>query len=132
MNIRRNEQQTKYAALWNDTAVDFILAPANQAAAPAHDEARYNGYTEVWNGLDYTALTFPVTTVQDSDTYDNFPRQSEEPLNERDAYFIHAYKPGPSKYRNCPVALQIIGRRHQEEKTLKMAEVVQSILALST
>lgn len=127
--MRRNEQQTKYAAQWNQSGVDFILAPANQAAAPAHDEARYNGYTEVWNGLDYTALTFPMSTVQGSDTYENFPRQSEEPLNVRDAYFINAYKPGPKKYRNCPVALQVVGRRHEEEKMLKVTEVVQGILA---
>lgn len=129
--MRRNDQQTKYAAQWNEAGIDFILAPANIAAAPAHGESRYNGYTEVWNGLDYTAVTFPATTVQDSDTYENFPRISETPLSERDAYYIDAYKPGPTKYRNAPVALQVIGRRHEEEKMLKVTEVVQSILGVN-
>lgn len=115
--------------MWNSTGVDFILAPAYPAAAPAHDETRWDGYTGVWNTLDYTAITFPVTTVKDSDTYDNFPRKNETPLTVQDAFYINTYKPGPPKYANAPVALQIIGRRHTEEKVLRAVEVVKAALS---
>ena len=130
--MRRNEQQTKYAKMWNETGIDFIIAPSNPAAATAHGETVWDGYTGVWNALDHTAVAFPVTTVQASDTYGNFPRRNKAPLTEKDAYYINAYKAGPSKYANAPVALQVIGRRHTEEKMLKVVEVVHSILSSNT
>ncbi|KAL3426827.1 hypothetical protein PVAG01_00336 [Phlyctema vagabunda] len=129
LNSQRNAQQTKYAEMWNTTGIDFILAPANPAAAPAHDEGRWGGYTGVWNALDHSAVTFPVSTVQDSDTYENFPPRSETSLGDMDAYYIDMYKEGPRKFSNAPIALQVIGRRHTEERMLKVVEVVQQIIA---
>lgn len=114
--------------MWNETGIDFIIAPSNPAAATAHDETGWDGYTGVWNGLDHTALVFPVTAVQDSDTYENFPRLRKEPLGERDQHYIDAYEKGPSKYANAPVALQVITRRHTEEKALKALEIVEEII----
>jgi len=114
--------------MWNETGVDFILSAANPAAATAHDETGWDGYTGVWNNLDHTAMTFPVTHVKETDTYENIPRISETPLGARDALYIKAYKRGPSKYVHAPVALQVITRRHTEEKVLKVVEVVQEIL----
>jgi amidase len=128
MNMRRNDQQTKYAEMWNKTGIDFILAPANPASATSHDETRWDGYTGVWNALDHTAITFPVTNVRASDTYENFPRLSEKPLGLKDEYYIAAYKEGTKKYVNAPVALQVIGRRHTEEKMLKVVEIVENLL----
>jgi len=121
--------QTKYAEMWNNTGIDFILSPANPAAATAHDETGWDGYTGVWNLLDYSAVTFPVTTVEVSDTYENIPRRSEAPFGVRDAKYIAAYAQGPSKYAHAPVALQVITRRHTEEKVLKVVEIVQGILS---
>lgn len=114
--------------MWNETGVDFIIAPSNPAAATAHDETRWDGYTGVWNGLDHTAVVFPVTSVQPSDTYENFPRLRKEPFGERDQWYIDAYYEGPSKYANAPVALQLITRRHTEEKALKALEILEGII----
>ena len=114
--------------MWNETEIDFIIAPANPAAATAHDETQWDGYTGVWNALDHTAVTFPVTTVQDTDTYENFPRLHKESLGTKDQLYIDAYKDGPSKYANAPVALQIITRKHTEEKALKAVELLLEVI----
>ncbi|CAG8978766.1 hypothetical protein HYALB_00012498 [Hymenoscyphus albidus] len=131
INSERTKQQTAYASMWNETGVDFIIAPSNPAAATAHDETGWDGYTGVWNGLDHTAVVFPVTSVQQTDTYENFPRLRKEPLGERDLHYIDAYKNGPSKYANAPVALQLITRKHTEEKALKAVELVEGIIGSS-
>ena len=63
--------------------VDVILCPAGPGAAPPLDCARYWGYTSQWNLLDYSALIFPVTKVdQQKDLKDT----SYEPRNDKDAY----------------------------------------------
>lgn len=64
-------------------AVDIILCPASPGVAPPLDTSRYWGYTSQWNLLDYPALVFPVTTVdQDLDVRD----KDYLPRNEQDHY----------------------------------------------
>ena len=70
----REAYRKEYAETWNSTAasaeqgitemVDVILCPASPGVAPAHDTAKYWGYTSVWNLLDYPALVFPVDKVE--------------------------------------------------------------------
>jgi Asp-tRNA(Asn)/Glu-tRNA(Gln) amidotransferase A subunit family amidase len=43
--------------------MDVILCPVHPTPAPLHETTRYWGYTSLWNLLDYSAMTFPVTQV---------------------------------------------------------------------
>lgn len=78
---KRDTYRKDYAKLWNETAtgcalegiVDAILCPVGPGAAPPLNHAKYWGYTSQWNLLDYPALIFPVTTVdQDKDPAEDF------------------------------------------------------------
>lgn len=95
LTSQREKYRTEYAELWNQTAtrsdnsgkpfgmVDVILSPAGPGAAPPLNCARYWGYTSQWNLLDYPALVFPVTQVdQDLDGRD----EGYTPRNEQDKY----------------------------------------------
>jgi amidase len=73
---KRDQYRQGYAELWNSTAtgrdelgfptglVDVILCPVGPGPAPPLNSARYWGYTAQWNILDYPALTFPVSSVE--------------------------------------------------------------------
>ncbi|PGH20748.1 hypothetical protein AJ80_03508 [Polytolypa hystricis UAMH7299] len=69
----REAYRKEYTKVWNDTAtsvnsetgiaedmVNVILSPAGPGVAPAHNTAKYWGYTSQWNLLDYPALVFPM------------------------------------------------------------------------
>ena len=72
----REAYRKEYAKVWNQTAtgrnamgdlegmVDVILCPVGPGVAPAHDTAKYWGYTSQWNLLDYPAVVFPVSKVE--------------------------------------------------------------------
>lgn len=88
---KREKYRLEYAKLWNETAsaddpdsaVDVILCPVGPGAAPPLNHARYWGYTSQWNLLDYPALVFPVTKVdQEKDKVD----ESFVALGEKDQW----------------------------------------------
>jgi amidase len=94
LTMQREAYRGEYARVWNETAaenadagtgelVDVILCPVGPGAAPPLNHARYWGYTSVWNLLDYPALVFPVTAVdQEKDVKD----EDYKPLNEQDRW----------------------------------------------
>jgi amidase len=57
----------EYEALWQEFALDAILAPA--VAHPANPHGKYisNSYATIYNMLDYVAGSIPVTTVSPLD-----------------------------------------------------------------
>ena len=119
VNALRNELQIAYAKQWNESGIDCIICPANASVASAHGESKYWGYSSVFNILDYSAAIFPVGTVEEGDTWANFPRAKA--AGKDDVLFERIYK-GPGKYANAPVALQLVGRRFREEEVLGMVE----------
>lgn len=90
---KRDQYRTDYAKLWNETAVelnserergvDAILCPVGPGAAPPLNNARYWGYTAQWNLLDYPALVFPVTTV---DQEKDRAEEAFVPLTDKDQW----------------------------------------------
>ena len=86
---KRQEYRAEYAEVWNKTpvggdgesAVDVILCPVGPGAAPPLNHARYWGYTSQWNLLDYPALVFPVTKV---DQKEDLVEAGYQPMNEQD------------------------------------------------
>lgn len=70
--------------------------------------------------LEYPGVVFPVTSVsQDLDKKD----ESYVPMNEKDRFQHDLYS--PEKYVDAPVGLQIVTRRWEDEKCLKVLEVVE-------
>ena len=89
--VKREVYRVEYAELWNDIAtdgdpgsvVDVILCPVGPGAAPPLNHARYWGYTSQWNLLDYPALVFPVTKVdQEKDKAEG----DYKPMNDQDEF----------------------------------------------
>jgi amidase len=115
---------------WNDLDVDFLICPANPSVASAHNESRYWGYTSVFNALDYSVVTLPVSTVQATDAWTQFPPASEAPLNGIDQWYRGLYKEsgGYSKYKDAPISVQIVARRLQEEHVLEFARVIEELM----
>ncbi|KAL3427906.1 acetamidase [Phlyctema vagabunda] len=126
INQRRNALQTIYAAELNAAELDFILCPVNASVASAHGESTYWGYTSAFNLLDYTGAVLPISTVQETDTWENFPGTY---LSEQDRAF-GAFYTGPEKYKNAPISLQIVTRRFGEEKALLIMEEIERVLGL--
>lgn len=70
----------------------------------------------------------PVGEVNSTtDTWESFPPEHGEPLNEMDAYFRSTYS-GPAKYLKAPVSLQIVTRRLQEERLLAILEKISVVV----
>lgn len=106
---------------------DFILCPVN--ATPAlphgamHDAVSACGYTFLWNLLDYTAGVLPVTKV---DAVADALHPEWIPPN---GVAKGAYKHYNSvAMQGLPCAVQVVGRRLQEEKVLGCMGVVEDAL----
>ncbi|KAJ5635176.1 amidase [Penicillium longicatenatum] len=115
----REAYRTSYARHWTSTGkqdgqeVDIILCPPSFGAATPHEQSRYWGYTSIWNLLDYPGVVFPVTKVdREKDSKD----LDYQPKNEEDQFVYDLYE--PDLYDGCPINLQIVGRRHHDEKVL--------------
>ncbi|KAL1999796.1 hypothetical protein VTN02DRAFT_5984 [Thermoascus thermophilus] len=131
VNRTRDRLRTLYAQRLRDAAIDVLLAPVHPAAASAHNESRYWGYTSVFNALDFSAAVFPAGTVQETDTWDRYPRPTPQPLSDLDRWYERLYAPGdagPLRYADAPIPLQLVGRRFQEERLLNVMDRVVEIV----
>lgn len=125
----RDQYREKYAAAWTKTGaedgqeIDVILCPPSYGAATPHDQSRYWPYTAHWNLLDCPGAVFPVTKVdQKLDVKD----VNYKPKNDQDQFIYDMYS--PEKYLGAPVGLQVIGRRHYDEKVLAaLAEIEHAL-----
>jgi Asp-tRNA(Asn)/Glu-tRNA(Gln) amidotransferase A subunit family amidase len=127
--LERDSYREKYAAAWTATAakdgqeVDVILCPPSFGAATPHEQSRYWPYTSHWNLLDYPGVVFPVTTVdpvKDPKVTDYVPK------NAQDKFCHELYS--PETYKDAPVSLQIIGRRHYDEKVIAALEEIEKAM----
>ncbi|KIV93944.1 hypothetical protein PV10_05115 [Exophiala mesophila] len=135
MNMRRNQLQKAYLDRWNASAtdgkprIDGIIQAVSPWAAPRLGETQrsglYVGYTGVWNLLDFSACTFPVTFA-DKNLDPPRDMSSFKQLSDIDGRIQRDYD--PELYHGAPVSLQIVGRRLEEEKVLEMTEVIANAL----
>lgn len=129
LNLEREAFRSKALAHWNSTRqrtasgcpVDAILCPVAPTLAPPHYTTRWWGYTSHWNLLDLPAVAFPVDRFKatESATYPPLP-----PSRNDVERFIHDQW-DPATYDNAPISLQLVGRRHNEEKLLAMLNVLE-------
>ncbi|KAF2091676.1 putative general amidase GmdA [Saccharata proteae CBS 121410] len=131
VNVAKRQLQKEYLDYWNSTVsqtgtgrpVDAIIAPAAPWPAVRPGMYYHIGYTTCFNLLDYTSAVLPVTKVDKSiDKVDaGFKALSDVDQKCQDAY-------DPEIYDGSPVALQLVGRRLQEEKVLALAAYVDGAL----
>lgn len=66
-HMERSEIAGMYADLWQEFDMDAILAPAVAHPAPPHGKYISNAYAGMYNMLDYTTGSIPVTVVGNED-----------------------------------------------------------------
>ncbi|KAG9849100.1 amidase signature enzyme, partial [Aureobasidium melanogenum] len=108
--------------------MDIMITPPNATPAVPHDGMRDAvascGYTFLFNLLDYTCGIIPVTKVDA--TVDVLPKDFVINAN---GVAKGAYKHyDASKMAGLPVAVQVVGRRLEEEKVLAVMERVEQAL----
>lgn len=132
LNREKEAIQQNFLADWMNTssqtstgrpidALLFSAAPIT-ACVPGHNE--WCGYTGYFNTLDTPATVFPVTTVDPKvDTWENKPA----PFSKMDKRYMDRYD--PTVTAGCPVTVQLVGRRWQEEALLAVSQRVIKIMA---
>ncbi|KAL4902342.1 Acetamidase [Aspergillus multicolor] len=131
-HLQKWNYQMEYLEKWREfeertgSELDAIIAPITPTAAVRHDQFRYYGYASVINLLDFTSVVVPATFADRGldRVNDGFRAVSE--LDER---VQKEYD--PEAYHGAPVAVQVIGRRLSEERTLAIAEEVGRVLGNS-
>ncbi|KAG9314078.1 amidase signature domain-containing protein [Chiua virens] len=134
LNLERESFRARALEHWNATRglsgrpVDAILCPIAPTLAPPHDTTRWWAYSSHWNLLDLPAVVFPVGqySVSQFPLLDPFPHAPRNRIEE----FIAAQW-DPSTYDNAPVSLQLVGRRHNEERLLAILKVIEDIIPSS-
>ncbi|KAJ4258075.1 hypothetical protein NW762_008215 [Fusarium torreyae] len=127
---KRDVYRQMYNKLWQDTgsddghAIDAILCPVGPGCAPPHEQSKYWCYTSQWNLLEYPAIAFPVTQV---DQERDVPDTSYIPVNDQDKANHDLYT-GPDRYRDAPVSLQLVTQRYEDEKCIEVLKRVESAL----
>ena len=104
--------------------MDVILCPYLPTPPSLVETCRYWGYTSIWNLLDYPAAVFPVTVVDPK--IDTEP--SREARNEMDAWCRDTYD--PTKQRDAPINLQLVGKRMDDEKVMGALEIIKDAAGL--
>ncbi|KAF7903925.1 hypothetical protein EAF00_001259 [Botryotinia globosa] len=129
LHQERNRIQDAYAKLMLETGVDCIIAPGGVTVANAHEEAKYWGYTSVFNGLDLPVACLPAGEVEEGDVWGDADG-NDGGKTDMEALWGPG-KEGAQKYEGGSVGLQIVGRRLEEEKLLKMVRIIERDLGLS-
>ncbi|CAE6480263.1 unnamed protein product [Rhizoctonia solani] len=134
MNTKRDEFRARALKHWSETAlrtksgrpVDVVLCPASATLAPPHWTMRWFGYTAYWNLLDYPAAVFPLGKFDASQwkSYDRPARSN--PRNSVEDFVANQWD--PDTYDGAPIALQLVGRRWQEEKLLADLRIVDEVV----
>lgn len=133
LQAERTTLAKKFLDRWNATAlktksgrpIDAIIMPATPFAGNPHGKFRSHiGYTSVFNALDYSVGTFPVTKadkdvdVPEAGRTEFYLKSDEEVWKDYDPALSHG----------GVVGLQLVGRRYQEEKVIAMLKVVAGLL----
>jgi fatty acid amide hydrolase len=137
-------QRESFRATWHawwDAApqqFDFILCPVN--ATPAlphkamHDAVSSCGYTFLFNLLDYSAGVLPIGHVDAVKDALRFPGKKGYKLALKELECNNAIARGAwmhydaKKMEGLPTAIQVVGRRWEEEKVLGYMAAIESAL----
>jgi Asp-tRNA(Asn)/Glu-tRNA(Gln) amidotransferase A subunit family amidase len=131
---KREAYKARFHGWWNSfgdkgDGMDIILTPPNATPAVPHGgmatAAASCGYTFLFNLLDYTAGVVPVTHVDPNK--DMLPPSVK--VNKMNGVAQGAYKHYDAiRMAGLPVAVQVVGRRLEEEKVLACMEQLEAAL----
>ncbi|SMR41376.1 unnamed protein product [Zymoseptoria tritici ST99CH_1E4] len=131
---KREVYKANFHAWWNEfgtkgDGMDVMLTPPNATPAVPHDgmkdAASSCGYTFLFNLLDYTCGILPVTHVDASK--DVLPASVN--VKKMNGVARGAYKHyDAAKMAGLPVAVQVVGRRLEEEKVLAVMKRLEDAL----
>ena len=127
IQIKKYKYQQEYLAIWMErNEINAWIQPVAPHVAIRHNQYKYYGYTSVINLLDYPAVVVPVTFAEkEIDIKDlNYKAINDLDIQVHDDYQADVYN-------GAPVAVQIIGRRLQEEYVIGLAEQMGKALASS-
>lgn len=133
---RRESFRATWHEWWNAESqqYDFILCPVNATPALPHkamrDAVSSCGYTFLWNLLDYPAGVVPVSHVDAIKDALVAPYKTVlRKLGCDNGVARGAWKYyDAGKMAGLPTAVQVVGRRWQEEKVLGCMDVVERAL----
>jgi amidase len=105
---------------------DGVISPVTAYSACPHHSFEHVTYTSLWNITDQAAAVFPVTRVTADDAHpaDFADREHRDDIERR----VHE-RYDPAEVIGAPVALQVITKRLEEEKALKLARVAAEAIA---
>ncbi|EXJ78711.1 acetamidase [Capronia coronata CBS 617.96] len=103
--------------------IDAFIAPITPTAAVRHNQFKYYGYASAINLLDWTSVVVPVTFADKAVDKKN---TDFKPLTEIDGVVQAEYD--PDAYHGAPVAVQIVGKKLSEERTLAIAKEIGRLL----
>jgi amidase len=128
---KKRDLREEYLQLWKDTinatgtgrAVDAIISPVAPYTAIDHGKNRSANYTLIWNLLDYTALTIPVSKVA----------PALDPVKPPHVFYNKADKANyelydPQHFAGAPISIQLVGQRLEEEGVIAMGEILDAAL----
>jgi len=125
--VQRERYRLDFLQTWIEHGIDILLTVPNATPAVPHGGLGKSfascGYTFLFNIVDYPAGVIPVTMVDPA--VDSLP-SGFHPRNhiEKGAYANYDVE----KMGGLPVGVQIVGRRLEEEWTLKGMELVEECL----
>jgi len=130
VNEERYRYQQEYMDYWNDSAkltgtgraVDFVLLPIQPGPSFQPGRGINLSYTTIVNCLDYTAAVVPWGQVDKSVDVKDL---NYMPINDLDKTIQSHYD--PEIFDGSPTAIQIMGRRFQEEQVLAGARVIDEM-----
>jgi amidase len=120
IQIKKYKYQQEYLSIWMErNEVNGWIHPVAPHAAIRHNQHKYSGYTSVINLLDYPSVVVPVTFAKKEIDVKN---TNYNGISDLDRQVQDDYQ--ADVYDGAPVAVQIIGRRLQEENVIGLAEQV--------
>ena len=131
---KREVYKARWFEWWNSfgekgDGMDFIITPPNATPAVPHggmsSAAAACGYTFLFNLLDYTSGIMPVTHVDAK--ADMLPASINIKKMNNVAYGAYKHYDA-TKMEGLPVAIQVVGRRLEEEKILACMERIEKAL----
>ncbi|KAK7211680.1 hypothetical protein V2G26_018858 [Clonostachys chloroleuca] len=112
--------ESSFERTTNGHPVEAIISPVTPHAGIKRVQTKYSAYATSLNVLDYPSIGIPIT-VADQHIDEIDPKF--KPLTSKDAEVMQTYDPG--EFHGCPISIQLIGRRQDEETLFAMAKIVQ-------
>lgn len=148
LNVRRAEVASTYRRFFRDNNLDAILMPPAPHTALPLDTWTTVTSTGLWNYLDYPAVVVPVDVVTDADSIDDasnakygqqdaelyklckrmISRCNTSRMTKADILILPFLDTGPEFYKGLPIAVQVVGYRHQDEALVATAGILDSII----